>query len=140
MMRRILILAAAGLAVTAGTSALVAKSQSAVDRSARDQATLDKALAGKVAGKPQSCIPLIQIRDTTYIGSTTILYRVSSNLVYRNDPAGGCPGLRAGSGLITRTSTGQLCSGDIAQVRDFSANFSAGSCALGEFVPYRKAK
>ena len=139
-MRRLpLFIAAAGLAAIAGGTAVVASS-AASPLSAKDQTKLDKALAGKTAGSSQTCIPLTQIRDTIYVGNRTILYRVSSNLVYRNDPPGGCPGLREGSGLITRTTTGQLCSGDIAQVRDFSAGFSAGSCALGDFTPYRTAK
>lgn len=140
-MRRLpLVIAAAGLAAIAGGTAVIAASEPAPALSARDQAKLDAALAGKTAGPPQSCIPLVQIRNTTYVGNRTILYRISSKLVYRNDPPGGCPGLREGSGLITSTPTGMLCSGDIAHVRDFVAGFSTGACALGDFVPYRTPK
>lgn len=140
-MRRLpLFIAATGLAAVLGATAVIAAPDAAPALSAKDQAKLDKALAGKTAGASQTCIPLVQIRNTTYVGNRTILYRISSNLVYRNDPPGGCPGLREGAGLITTTTTGMLCSGDIAQVRDFVAGFSTGACALGDFVPYRTAK
>lgn len=137
-MRHILTLCAvAGLASLAGGSALIASQTTHAERDARDQAKLDKALAGKTAGTPVSCIPLRQVSNTTYIGDDTILYRVNSKLTYRNDPVGGCSGLRHGAGLVTRTPSTQLCAGDIATVRDFTTGIDTGSCSMSEFVPYR---
>lgn len=106
----------------------------------RDLKLMDSWLGDKQAGEPRSCIPSQQIRATYYVGDRTILYRVSSNLIYRNDPPGGCPGLNSSSALITQTPTTQLCRGDIARVRDFGLGFSSGSCALGDFVPYRTVR
>lgn len=103
----------------------------------RDQKIMDQWLAGKQAGTPVNCIPQRQIRSTYYIGGQTILYRISNKLVYRNDPPGGCPGLDSNLALETRTPTGMLCEGDIAQVRDYSQGYSPGACALGKFTPYR---
>lgn len=106
----------------------------------RDQKIMDQWLAGKEPGPAVTCIPQRQIRSTYYIGGETVLYRMNNNVVYRNDPPGGCPGLNSNLALETRTPTGMLCSGDIAQVRDYTQGFSAGSCALGQFVPYRKTQ
>lgn len=106
----------------------------------RDLKLMDNWLGDKQPGAPVSCIPQRQIRATYYVGDKTILYRMTNKLVYRNDPAGGCPGLNSSAALVTQTPTGQLCRGDIARVRDFGLGFSIGSCALGDFVPYRTAR
>jgi hypothetical protein len=101
---------------------------------------MDAWLGDKQAGPPRSCIPHRQIRATHYVGGRTIIYKVSNNLVYRNDPPGGCPGLNSNLALETRNPTGLLCSGEIAFVRDYSQGYSPGACALGEFVPYRRVR
>ncbi|WP_136163667.1 hypothetical protein [Sphingomonas flavalba] len=130
---------AAGLASLTSGSVLVASPSTArAERAAADQAKLDKALAGKTPGKPVNCIALNRVNGTTYIGDSTILYRVNAKLTYRNDPVGGCPGLRNGAGLVTRTPSTRLCSGDIATVRDFVTGIETGACSMAEFVPYRK--
>ena len=134
-MRIVLPLSALAIAALAGPS--IARTEAYEARQSREQERLEKALAGKAPGKPTSCIPITQVRSTSYFGNRTILYRMNSKLVYRNDPAGGCPGMNRYTALVTRTPTGQLCAGDIAFVRDFSANFTSGACSLGEFVPYR---
>lgn len=95
------------------------------------------ALAGLTPGEPVGCIPLNQARSTTFIGDRTILYRVSPNLIYRNDPPNGCPGLRPGMTIVTRTPSNQLCRGEIVRVVDLVAGIEAGGCGLGDFVPYR---
>lgn len=120
-----------------GTAALSQTGDHAVER---DLKIMDQWLAGKQPGPPVSCISQRQIRSTYYVGGKTILYKVSNNLVYRNDPPGGCPGLNSNLALETRTPTGMLCSGEIAQVKDYSQGYSPGGCALGEFVPYRTVK
>ena len=126
-----------GAAALIGTAAIGQAGGQVLDR---DLKLMDQWLGDKQAGPPVSCIPQRQIRSTHYVGDRTILYKVSNTLVYRNDPAGGCPGLNSSAALITRTPTGQLCRGDIAHVRDFGLGFSSGSCALSEFVPYRRVR
>lgn len=134
-MRRFVPISAAALlaAAFAGPSLVVA----APSTQDVDAARLDKALAGKIAGEPVNCIPLKQVNGTSYYGDHTILYRMSSRLTYRNEPAGGCVGLRRDAALITRTPSTRLCSSDIAQVKNFATGFTGGSCALSQFVPYR---
>ena len=60
--------------------------------------------------------------------------------VYVNRPTGGCPSLDGGRFLITRSPTGNLCAGDIVSVREPGPGPDVGSCALGDFTPYRRAR
>ena len=101
------------------------------------QEKLAKELAGLVPGKPETCISQFPQKQSSGYGAT-ILYRVNSGLVYRSDTVGGCEGIARGDILVTRTPSGQLCRGDIAQTFDQASRFPTGSCSFGDFVPYRK--
>ena len=50
----------------------------ATNASARGEARLAKALDGRIAGKPVSCINLHDIRSSEIIDSTAILYRTGA--------------------------------------------------------------
>ena len=102
------------------------------------QPSLDKALAGRTAGKPTSCIQQNFI-DSTDIYDGAILYRMITGPDYLNRPEQ-CSQLRPGRGLVTRTPSTSICGGDIVQIVDFSSHFNYGSCGLGDFVPYPRVK
>lgn len=104
----------------------------------KQKATLDRALEGKVAGEPQSCISLTQRADLQVISDDLLLYK-AGRTVYVNRVMGSCNGLSFGRTLVTNVWGSQICRGDIARVADFSAGMLTGSCALGDFVPYRPA-
>ena len=106
-------------------------------RDAGVQEKLAKELAGLVPGKPTTCISLFPQKQSSGYGAT-ILYRVNNGLVYRTDTNGGCAGIARGDVLVTRTPSGQVCRGDIAQTFDQQSRVPTGSCSFGEFVPYRK--
>lgn len=110
----------------------------ALDLSDKQKAALDKALAGKVAGKPQSCISLTQRADLQVISDDVLLYK-AGRTVYYNRVIGSCGGLASGRTLVTTIFGSQLCRGDIARVADLQVGMLTGSCALGDFVPYRPA-
>jgi Family of unknown function (DUF6491) len=135
-MRFILSLAAVGLLGTA----VYAASPAQEARATKEAAALEKAIAGKVAGKPVSCISLRDIDRSQIIGENAIIYRISTNRFYVNKPRGGCPNLRDGRALITRIPTDRLCSGDIARVVDLTLGFEGAACTLGDFTPYTKAR
>lgn len=103
----------------------------------KQTARLEKELAGKVAGAPTNCISRIPQADLRVISDSVLLYRVSSRLVYRNDLIGRCTGLQRGDTLITQGYGSQICRGDIARVADLPSGMVTGSCALGDFTPYR---
>ncbi len=98
-----------------------------------------KALAGRVAGKPLSCVSMARIRSTRIIDETAIIYEASSKLWYLNRPNDGrCPALRRDRVLVTRTSIGSYCENDIVRLIDPPTPIELGGCSLGAFIPYTK--
>ena len=130
---------AAVLIIAAAASACAA-SATPQPRTAQAQTKLTKALVGKVAGPRVSCLPSYRTNDMRIIDDNTILFREGRNLVYRNDPPGGCSPMGRGAyTLVTRSPTGQMCRGDIVRVVDLMSKTTVGSCTLGNFIPYRAA-
>lgn len=107
-------------------------------RSAAAEQQLQKLLAGKTAGAPQSCLPTFGSSNMVVIDDNTVVFRDGARRVWRSEMRGGCS--RLGSGfytLVTRSFGGRgPCSGDIAQVADLTTGTTVGSCAWGDFVPY----
>lgn len=137
-MRAPLAIAITASALLAGAAAIAGQAD---DHVTPAQAKIaERWLADKKPGKPRNCIMMSRIRDTQFVGEKTILYRMSDQLIYRNDPPNGCPGLREQSTLINQTPMTQMCEGDVLIVRDLVTGFNGSSCALGEFVPYTPAK
>lgn len=100
---------------------------------------LAKALAGYAqSGPAQSCVQLRDLRGNRSAGDAIVFEGQSSATLYVNRPAGGCPSLDYGRALVTRTTTGQLCRGDIADIVDPVSHTNFGGCGLGDFVPYKR--
>ena len=119
-----------------GSAALSADSYRA-RQEARDAAALAKALDGLTPGKAMTCIDPRRVNETQRIGDK-ILYKTSRHELYVTDTGGGCFGLRNGDAIITKSYSGQFCRGDIVRTVDLPAHIPSGSCAFGDFVPYRK--
>jgi hypothetical protein len=100
--------------------------------------SLDKALAGRTAGQPESCIQQNFI-DSSDTFDGAILYRMRSGPDYLNRPAQ-CPQLRPDVGLVSTTPSTSICRGDIVQIVDFTSHTSYGACGLGDFIPYPRTK
>jgi hypothetical protein len=117
---------------------LLATSSVAADkRGTRDQLAVEKALAGKVPGKPKSCLSSHD-SDGSSVHNGTVLFRASSKLVWKND-MNGCPSLREDDILVTQSyGSSQLCRGDLVKFMDRTSLFIRGACTFGDFVPYRK--
>ncbi len=136
MRKTMFILPLASLLLCSGVSA---SSEGRQARFAKEDARLQKALAGLTPGKPQHCIRLRDANVTQSFenGKGTLLFKVSRKLIYRNDTRGSCSGIGRDRALVTRIFGGtQLCRGDIAESADLVAGFTGGSCAMGDFVPY----
>jgi hypothetical protein len=127
----LLLLAAGSAALSADHSAERAR------EAAKDQAQLDKYLAGLTPGKPQDCIEQYPTYETLRAGNT-ILYRYGAHLIYRTDTDGGCFGLRRGDAIITETFNSHFCRGDIVRTADLVTHTPSGSCTFGAFIPYTK--
>lgn len=119
------------VALLLGTGTASADSE---NRAAHRQRIVDRELIGKTAGEAQDCISARSYRRLIVASDSTLLFRVSNNLVYRNDLQQSCPGMADSPFEPAIASHGsRICRGDIATVeRGVQA-----SCALGVFVPYR---
>lgn len=99
---------------------------------------LAKILKDRVPGKPEDCIQLINVRNTTIIDKTAIVYDTGS-VIYVNRPA--YPeALDDDDVMVTRTWGSQLCRLDIVQLHERSGMFWRGTIGLESFVPYTKPK
>ncbi len=103
------------------------------------EASLAKALDGRVAGKPVDCIQLHDIDSTEVFDNTAILYRTVGGKLYLNRPRSGLSSLNDDDILVTRSWTPELCSIDTVNLVDRTSRFPTGFVFLGEFVPYSKA-
>lgn len=96
-------------------------------------------LSGRVAGEPRTCVSLRDLEGNRSVDDgAAIIFDGRGDVIYVNRPPAGCPSLRFGRTLVTTTTTGQLCRGEIANVVDLTSNMNFGSCGLGDFVPYRR--
>jgi hypothetical protein len=104
---------------------------------AREAGKVAAALKGLTPGQPVTCIDQSRIRDTRKF-TNTILYQYSPREIYRVTTTPGCTGLRYGDIIVSRTTTDQLCRGDIIRTAAPNGAGPTGTCALGSFVPYRR--
>lgn len=107
---------------------------------ASDSTALDKALAGRVAGKTETCLSTSRIGSPEVISDRTLLYR-DGGRIWRNDLPDACPGLRDDVIVVTEVFGGQLCRGDLFYTLERSGIGIPGPrCRLGAFVPWDKVK
>ena len=128
------------LAAAAGAAALAMAAATPASSAPRltPQQQLDKALAGRVAGKPVDCINPRTNTTTRIIDKTAILYG-SGRTIYLQRP-NGAHWLDDDDVLVTELrGSGQLCQLDLVHLRDRSGGWSRGSVTLNPFVPYTLA-
>ena len=109
-------------------------------RTPRAEAALQKALAGRTPGKPESCVSLSELGSQRIIDRNTILFEGHGGRIWRNDLPHGCPGLAPGRAILTKPTLTRHCRGDIFQIIDPPAHMTLGACGFGDFVPYTKQK
>ena len=134
-MRNLLVITCAGLAAAACSMNGPADTRAA--QTSAEQ--LSRALANyQPDGPPVSCVQMRDLRGNRSAGDALIFDSQSIQKIYVNRPPGGCPSLDFGRALVTRTSSSQLCRGDIADVVDPVSHTNFGGCGLGDFDPYRR--
>ncbi|SEL96953.1 hypothetical protein SAMN05216382_3012 [Sphingomonas palmae] len=130
MRRLAAVLLIAGVGLGAGGAALAKRDT--------PELAYQKLIAGKVAGKPQSCIDTRFRQAQLSAYGDKLIYRVSDKLVYVSQTTGGCERVAQGDALVTRQYQTRTCSGDIATTVQPVPGITTGSCALGDFTPYTK--
>ena len=93
-------------------------------------------------GKPVSCIPLQQIRESHVRSDQVIDFRANGKKWYRNTLPSACPSLGFEERFSYKTSISQLCSTDIITVLYTTGGRLDGgpSCGLGQFQPVELVK
>lgn len=88
----------------------------------------------------RNCIPLSQLRRSTVIDDSTIVFEARSRKFYLNKLPNRCPRLGFERSFSYATSITQLCNVDIITVlQNFGGRIMPGpSCGLGMFVPITK--
>ncbi len=126
-----LILALAAASMLASPVAVSAKPKQTPEQK------LAKLLEGRVAGKPVTCISLMNARDTQVFDKTAIVYN-SGSVIYVNRPKF-ANSLDDDDVMVTETHGSQLCKMDIVKMHERTGMWYRGFISLDEFVPYRRA-
>ncbi len=128
-MRKLALIVTASLLIAGGGIAFAKRDRTAVPEA-------------KPVGKPLSCIPLIQIRDTRAYGDNVIDFRMRNGKIYRNTLPIGCPQLGFEERFTYMTTLTDLCSVDIITVlTQVAGDLQRGaSCGLGQFQPVEVVK
>jgi hypothetical protein len=107
---------------------------------ASDSKDLAKALAGRVPGKPETCLSNTRTVAPQVIGDSVLLYRDGTR-VWRNDLPDACPGLDDDAIVVTEVFGGQLCRNDqFYTLQRGGGSIPGPRCRLGNFVPWDKVK
>lgn len=118
--------------------ALAMVTTAAAPTQARDKK--DRVPAATPIGKPQTCIPISQIRESQVRSDRVIDFRVTGNRFYRVTLPQSCPGLGFERRFSYATSLSQLCSADIITVLQQAPVMRGASCGLAPFQPVTLAK
>jgi hypothetical protein len=122
--------------IAAGLAALSAAAPAA---SPDREEQLERALRGRVAGEPVSCIDMHRVTGSTIIPDTAVIYDAGS-VLYVNRPDSGAESLDRWDILVTRLYTSQLCNTDTVDLIDQGSHAYSGTLFLGDFVPYRRIR
>ena len=109
-----------------------------VDRAGPPTQAIARAMQGRTAGTPVACISQHGLRNMR-VHAGALLIEAPGGIVYVNEGVAGCSALALGRAIRTRSPSSRLCRGDIVTAFEPVSGVEFGGCALGEFVPYRRA-
>lgn len=91
----------------------------------------------RVVGEPESCISIVQIRQSKVRDDRTIDFEMTGDKVYRNTLPYSCPRLGFEEAFTYETSLTRLCNTDIIYpLESVGGTLRRGAgCGLGDFVP-----
>lgn len=125
-----------GLTLVLGAAVLFAFQPASVtkaDEGAPDFSKFEKLKTYEATGVKKSCVRLRNIRSTTILDDSTILFKMRGKKSYVNKMNRKCSGLKRNDAFSYKVSTSQLCRVDLITILDTSMMTSWGSCGLGEF-------
>ena len=111
-----------------------------IERSAKAEQKLARALQGRTAGPEVDCIANWRGQsDMQIIDDNTILFEDGA-VVYVQKPRETCNGIDRNKYalVVKKVGNGRICSGDINQLIAPMSGVYGGNCVFGPFIPYRK--
>ena len=101
-------------------------------------ADLAQAIAGRVAGSPQTCVSTNPAENLHVLDPQTVAYGYGRT-IYINRLAAACPALSQFNTIIVEASTGgQYCRADRVRGNEPGSIIPGPACNLGDWVPYRR--
>ena len=98
---------------------------------------LARELAGYTPGPAQTCVGTWQNQNLRVIDASTLAYGYGRT-IYVNRLAAPCPALEPTNTLIVDAQAGQYCRGDRVRGLEPGGIIPGPSCALSDWVPYRR--
>lgn len=136
MMKKIIVASVALLAAACNTAKY---DEAEKQRIAKGDAEVADRLTGYKAGVTKSCLPSASNRDLERFSNRTLMLKVGSR-VYVQQLDEGCRNVdRFGVTLVTKSTTGSYCRGDMLRLVDSSTGSFYGLCALNDWTVYEKA-
>lgn len=105
----------------------------------RDSQDLERELAGRTAGPPESCIPAESNQNARIVDARTLVYD-RGRTIWVNRLDSDCPGMRPMDTLVVEVHGSQYCRGDHFRTLSTGSTIPGPVCILGDFTPYRKAE
>ena len=119
-------------------AALTVASCAAPPPTPNDTAAFAREIAGRVAGRSQSCIPTMQSTNLRVIDGQTLAYDQGATVWVNRLPAR-CPAIEPLNTVIVEPQLGsQYCRGDHIRGLEPGAIIPGPTCFLGDWVPYRR--
>jgi len=102
----------------------------------KNEARLAERLAGRTAGEPVDCIPLMRSNELEVIEGVGLVYE-SGDILYLARPTDA--NKLSGNDVVLMDRYGsQLCYTDVVRTVDRLGGYYTGSVFLGKFIPYKK--
>ncbi|PXA97334.1 hypothetical protein DMC47_14325 [Nostoc sp. 3335mG] len=111
--------------------------QQQAETQAKGDRQLAKTLAGRVAGKPENCLPTGFVDGPQIIGDS-LIYRQTGKRLWRSQVRDRCPFLRNDQIVVSILYGASVCRNDRFRLVDRGVPIPSGDCPFGEFVPYDK--
>lgn len=100
----------------------------------------DVALAGRIPGKPETCLSSSRQLTPQAVNDHVLLYRDGPR-IWRNDLPAACPGLDDDAVIVTEIQGGQTCRNDVFYtLQRGGIGIPGPRCRLGTFTPYNTVK
>lgn len=98
---------------------------------------LQARLKDRVAGEPVSCVAISSRTKTSVVDRNAIIV-ARGRTYYVNFP--GCSTLREDRALVIDGDKRRVCEGDAMLIMNLETGITYGSCEMGPFIPYERAR